>query len=77
MSISENRNQNNFEERANGITIRELKKIGDLEDCSEQQAIDLTLAAKAFASIIYDIWAKEQNNNVIVIEVGQPIEKAA
>ena len=77
MNNCENKNQNNFEEKANDITIRELKEVGYLEDCNEQQAIALTLAAKAFASIIYDIWVKEHHNNAIEINVPHQIIKAA
>ncbi len=77
MNNSENRNQNNFEEKANEITIRELKEVGYLEECNEQQAMALTLAAKAFASIIYDIWVKEQKNNSIEIDVPHQMIKAA
>lgn len=77
MNNCENKNQNNFAAKANDITIRELKEVGYLEDCNEQQAMALTLAAKAFASIIYDIWVKEHKNNAIEINVPHQIIKAA
>ena len=62
-------NSDNFEERTNEITIKEQKEIDNFEDCNEQQATDLMQAAKIFAEIIYDIWAKEQNGKVIEIDI--------
>ena len=74
MNNSEVVNQVSFEERA---TNTELKEIGNFEDCNEQQATDLIYAAIAFAEIIYNIWAKEQNGKIIEMDITPQINIAA
>jgi len=74
MNNSEVVNQVSFEE---SVTKTELKEIGNFEDCNDQQANDLIHAAKAFAEIIYDIWAKEQNGKAIETDITPQINIAA
>ena len=74
MDNSEVVNHHSFEE---SVTNTELKEIGNFDDYNEQQANDLIHAAKAFAEIIYDIWAKEQNGKVIEMGITPQINIAA
>ena len=77
MNNSDKINTDNFEERTSESAIKEQKKIDNFEYCNEQQATDLMQAAKIFAEIIYDIWAKEQNGKAIEMDITPQINIAA